>query len=254
MPKPAIVASESNALGSANAVKFQWNPDRQDFLTEPWPHPSSVIADDFESAGATKRWLWVSASGGGGTINANSTANSLLSISGSLGSQCLQVTPAANSRLFAMAQGNLTPKKKLAFEGYFAYDTYNVRYVSLWASWEDDTAQHNAFYRFDTFNKTWQYLPSTALNTVGPFTNLNNGAVTIASGAWTYFYFTHDAGNDKYGEFTAGKIGVLDQSATASQNIAGTREQQLRLYLGAETNASGAGNAFFDNISVFPID
>lgn len=267
MPNPDPNVSEQSKAGNAKAFKYQWRTDAQDYYAEPYPHPQYVIADDFESSGATKRWLWSQASGtGGGTINANSTNQSQVSVTSSLGVNSLQVSPNANTRLFAYATGNLSPKQKFAVEGYFLFDTFNVRYVQAQLVWENDASQLVAAYRYNTFSKQFEYLPSTSTGpgAVGPYTALTGFSPnTVASGAWTYMKFNVDFKNLVYDEFMAGAQPIVTNSnAIVTNTVSGAggylnppgREQQLRLYLGAETNASGAGNAYFDNVDVWPVD
>jgi hypothetical protein len=244
---PAL--SQTGVLGKALATTQKWSPTRGTNIMDLYSSPGTVLADGFETA--TNMWLGLVGSGASGTMNAQSN------LKANTGAYSLLVRPNANSRFLAQRGFPMTPKKKLAFEGYFNFDSQvNTRFVHIEATWYDTTnlLQRTAAYRYDTFNQYWNYLPSTSTNDIGPYNVVSNSNVSLASGAQHYFHFIVDFGNNLYNDFLNDEIGVLDQSTISIPTFATTQNDQVILQLGAENTASGAGNIWFDDVRVWEID
>jgi len=241
--------SQTGVLGKALAGTTKYSPTRGLFIMDLYSSPGTVLADGFESA--TGMWLGFVASGASGSMNASSTTKA------NTGGYSLQVRPNANTRFLAQRSFPMTPRKKLAFEGYFNFDSQvNTRFVHIEAIWQDNAnaVQHVFAYRYDTFNQLWNYLPSTSLNDIGPYNNVSQSSINLASGAQHYFHFIADFGNNLYNDFVSDSIGVLDQSAISSPTFTVTTPDQVLLQLGAENTASGAGNVWFDDVRAWETD
>ena len=244
-------------MPEALATGQVWSPSRGVNLMNLTQYPGVMISDTF--SGNNGAWFGAGASGAGtglivypNTNFGNSDANSL------------KVQAQPNSRFLAVRKFDITPKKKLAFNGFFCYDNpSNVAFVHMQMQWRDvdHGLTHLAAYRYNTALTRWEYLPNTSPSASGAFVALPNGTTTLASGAgaWHETYFDVDFGNNLYDEFLSGQIGVVNTGSaslgpaipTPAEN---TEAQRVEILLGVETTSSGVGNTWWDDITIFEVD
>ena len=245
-------------MGEALASKQSWSNSRSQFVMDQYAYPGVMLADSFNKA--TNTWIAYGASGAG-TGSISPSFNSV----GNSDDYSLKVTANANSRFMAVRKFDITAGKKLAFNGFFSYDSpVNVAYINIEMWWRDvdHGYTHIAAYRYSTYWNRWEYLPSTATTTVGAWNALGGGTTTMASGAgtWHELYYDADFGNNNYDEMFSGQLGYCTNLGNGLSNLSipipaeTTEAQRMELRLGLETTASGAGNAYFDDVTVFEVD
>ncbi len=242
-------------MPEALAGTQKWSRTRGQFKMDLYPYPGVMVQDTFNNT--TGAWFGIPASGAGTGLINPSNANF-----GNSEGNSLKVQAGANSRYLAVRKFDITPGKKLGFNTFFCYDNpVNVAYIHFQAQWRDvdHGYTHIAAYRYNVYSNRWEYLPSTSPSATGPYNALPNATTTLASGAgaWHEAYFDIDFGNNNYDEFVSGQIGIVNPGNTGIpilQVSESTEAQRMEILLGVETTASGAGNAWFDDLTVLEVD
>lgn len=243
--------------GSAFASKQSWSNSRGLFKMDLYPYPGVVLYDTFQNATGT--WLGVGGSGAGtGLVNPSSTVCANNSASG----KSLQVTANANSRYYAVRKFDITPAKKLGFNVFFCYDSpVNVAFINFEAVWKDvdHGVNHHAAYRYNTDLTRWEFLPNTATSPSGAWQALAGATSTMESGAgaWHELYFDANYNANTYDEFSSGQVGFFNGALGGNALFQPTElveAQRMEIRLGVETTASGAGNAWFADVTSLEVD